>query len=377
MIILQNNEEKNIFLGNRRGRHARMLKTTVILILIFTAIYSLSGCAERKDTESAETQTKVFTPAQRKVIIDTDTGADDSSALILAAKSPGIEILGVTVMAGNVDIEQSTKNALAALEIAGCDAPVYQGSDERCSGKKIEVFSVFGKDGMGEADLIHPSGKAQDKDAIDFILETVKENPGEVEIIALGPATNIAKAIERDRETMMQVKMIWSLGTTGYGHGNASPVAEFNAYSDIDAYKVMTDSGIPLTVVGLDMCGGDAMWTGEQFEELSKANDIGRFVAKSFSKIREFYAANGSENAVMNCDSLAMMCVVYTDFVSERISCHAECITEEGQTYGQVIFYQKGFTYDVVSNDYDYNAELVRDVNGADYFRLYLDAISS
>ena len=125
------------------------------------------------------------------------------------------------------------------------------------------------------------------------------------------------------------------------------------------------------------MCGGDAMWTDEQFEELSKANDIGRFVAKSFSKIREFYAANGSENAVMNCDSLAMMCAVYTDFVSEKISCHAECITEEGQTYGQVIFYQKGFTYDVVSNDYDYNAELVRGVNGADYFRLYLDAISS
>jgi purine nucleosidase len=317
------------------------------------------------------------TAAPHKVIIDSDTGADDASALILAAKSKNIEILGATVLVGNVDLEQSTQNALTALEIAGCGAPVYKGSAERYAGKKIEAFSVFGSDGMGDADLIHPTGKAQDKDAIDFILETVDKYPGEVEIVALGPATNVARAIERDPETMKKVKTIWSMGTAGLGPGNASPVAEFNVYGDAEAYKVMLDSGIPVTIVGLDMCGGAAMWTDADFEELEKTNGIGRFVSASFSKIREFYASNGSAGAVMNCDAVAMMCVTDPDFIRETIPCHGSCITDRGETYGQVIFYRKGFTYDVVKNDFDYNVTLVGDVKKEEYFRRFLKAIRS
>ena len=83
---------------------------------------------------------------KRKIIIDSDTGADDASAIILAAKNQEIELLGVTVLVGNVDLEQSAKNALAALEIAGSNAPVYKGSAENLSGETINVFSVFGKD---------------------------------------------------------------------------------------------------------------------------------------------------------------------------------------------------------------------------------------
>ena len=104
-------------------------------------------------------------PARKKIIIDTDTAGDDASALILAAKSPEVEILGVTVLAGNVELEQATKNALAALEIAGCNAPVYKGSDTRYNGEAIEAHSVYGKDGMGDKDLIHPVGQAQEGDA--------------------------------------------------------------------------------------------------------------------------------------------------------------------------------------------------------------------
>lgn len=166
------------------------IKNTVLLILclIMTAAFLACSKTENQDdtTDSKDTALSEYTPApDRKVIIDTDTGADDASALILAAKSENIDILGVTVLAGNVDLEQGTKNALAALEIAGCDAPVYKGAAENFSGKKIDAFSVFGTDGMGDADLIHPNGKAEDKDAIDFILETVKANPNEVEIVAL------------------------------------------------------------------------------------------------------------------------------------------------------------------------------------------------
>ena len=281
----------------------------------------------------------------------------------------------MTVLLGNVDLEQSTKNAMMALETAGCEVPVYKGSADTINGETKEAFSVFGNDGMGDADLIHPKGQAEDGDAVDFIIDTVKENPGEVELVAIGPATNIAKAIQRDPEAMKQAKMIWSMGTAGLGPGNASPVAEFNVYADAEAYKIMLDSEIPVTVIGLDMCSGDAMWTDRQFEELEALNGVGGFVSKSFGKIREFYKSNGSES-VSNCEALAMTCVLYPGFVKDTISCHGSCITREGETYAQVIFYKEGFTYDNVDNDFVYNVTLVTDVARGEYFEKYKAAIS-
>ena len=359
------------------------LLSPLLLALALTIAFCVPALCETADSAQeptdtvsgmAESASETEVPV-RKVIIDTDTGADDASALILAAKSPEIEILGVTVLVGNVDLEQGTMNALAALEMAGCDAPVYMGASERYGGEAIEAFSVFGADGMGEMDLIHPQGVAEEMDAIDFILETVKNNPGEVEIIALGPATNIAKAIDKDPETMKQVKMIWSMGSAGLGPGNASPVAEFNVYADAPAYKVMLDFGIPVTIIGLDMCDKEAQWTDEQFEQLSASGDTGRFVTDSFSKIREFYAQNGSEGSVMNCDSVAMTCAIFPDFVNETISCHGSCQTDPGEPYAQVIFYKEGFSYDVVNNEFDYNVTLVSDVDKEDYFKLYLERV--
>lgn len=313
---------------------------------------------------------------KRKVIIDTDTGADDASAIILAAKNPNVDILGITVLLGNVDLHQATLNALMSLEVAEKTAPVYKGSADTLNGVQKIPFSVFGKDGMGEADLIHPEGESEDIDAIDFMIETVEKYPGEVEIIALGPATNIAKAIEKAPDTMKKVKMIWAMGTAGRGPGNASPVAEFNVYADAPAYKAMLDSGLPITVVGLDVCGGPALWTDENFEKLEKLNDIGKFVTKSFTKIREFYNSNGADGTVMNCDALAMMCALYPDFVKETIQCHASCLIDEGETYGQVLYYQEGFTYDATDNsDFEYNVTLVTDVDGEHYFDQYASSI--
>ena len=313
--------------------------------------------------------------AKRKLIIDTDTGADDASALILAAKDDSVDILGVTTLVGNVNLEQSTQNALMALEVAGSGAPVYKGAEKTYGGRGIEAFSVFGMDGMGDADLIHPTGKAQEEDAISFIINTVRENPGEVELVVLGPATNIALAMKEAPEVMKQVKMIWSMGSAGLGPGNASPVAEFNVYGDAEAYRVMLDFGVPVTIVGLDVCGGDAMWTSEQFDMLEGTNEAGRFVSKSFEKIRAFYASNGSADATMNCDSVAMMCVLDPGFVKSSIRAHGSCITEEGETYAQVIFYQEGFNYDVVENDFLYNVTLVSDVKEGLYFSNYRKAI--
>lgn len=315
----------------------------------------------------------------KKLIIDTDTGADDASALIFAAKCKSIDILGVTTLVGNTNLEQSTRNALMALELAGSDAPVYKGAGKTCNGKERKMRGVFGNDGMGDCDLIHPTRTAEEKDAVSFILETVAANPGEVEIVSLGPTTNIANAIAKDPATMKKVKRIWSMGTTGLGPGNASPIAEFNVFHDAQAYRIMLDSGIPVTVVGLDMCNGDAMWNNHQFSILEKSGEIGSFITKSYCKIREYYAKNGSPDKVNNCDAAAMMCCLDPDFVTSTVLTHASCITDVGETYGQVIFYKKSFTYDSfdvgMRERFNYDDTLVTEVDKLNYFNLFYDAI--
>ena len=280
-----------------------------------------------------------------KIIVDSDTAGDDAAALILAARSSSVEILGVTVAAGNVSLEQAAKNSMAALELAGCSAPVYLGASTPLSGEEKECFSVYGKDGMGEADIIHPRGTPQKQYAVDFILDTIRANPYEIEIMALGPVTNLALAIQKDRETMLKVKRIWSMGTAGFGPGNATPVAEFNVYKDAPAYKLMLELGVPVTVIGLDM-DDEPTWTDEKkLAEMKEGSEAQRFIATATRKLLEFKKGNGI-SAVDLPDAVAMGCLVWPDFVEETTLCYGSCITEPGETYGMVIFYRDGFTYD-------------------------------
>ncbi len=280
-----------------------------------------------------------------KIIVDSDTAGDDAAALILAAKSETVEILGVTVAAGNVSLEQAAKNSMAALELAGCSAPVYLGASAPLSGEEKECFSVYGKDGMGEADIVHPKGKPREKNAVDFILDTVRANPGEVELVALGPVTNLALAIRKDRETMLKVKRIWSMGTAGFGPGNATPVAEFNVYKDAPAYKLMLELGVPVTVLGLDMDDEPTWHSEEKLAEMMEGSEAQRFIATATRKLLEFKKGNGIA-AVDLPDAVAMACICWPDFVEETTQCYGSCITEPGETYGMVIFYREGFTYD-------------------------------
>ena len=282
---------------------------------------------------------------KNKVIIDSDTAGDDAAALILAAKSETVEILGVTVVAGNVSLEQGAQNALAALELVNCPVPVYLGASAPLSGEEKECFSVYGADGMGDAGLIHPKGRAEEKNAVDFILETVAGNPGEIELVVLGPVTNVALAIRKDRETMRKVKRIWSMGTAGFGPGNATPVAEFNVYKDAPAYKMMLELGVPVTVIGLDMAD-EPTWIGEEkLRRMGEGSGPQRFLAAAMGKLLAFKKGNGVA-AVDLPDAVAMACLAWPDFVEETTLCSGSCLTEPTEAYGMVIFYKDGFIYD-------------------------------
>ena len=195
----------------------------------------------------------------RKIIIDTDCGSDDAVALMMALKSESVQIEAITTVCGNVPLELATKNALMTIEITNAQMPpLFVGASKPLMRDLVTAVNVHGEDGMGDIDLIHPSLIPEKEHAVDAIVRIVESCPNEIEIVTIGPATNIALAIMKAPLIMQKVKHIYSMGTAGFGRGNTTPVAEFNVYVDAEAYDIMLRSNIPLTIIGFDVCLGDA-----------------------------------------------------------------------------------------------------------------------
>lgn len=191
---------------------------------------------------------------KRKVIIDCDPGIDDALAIILALKSKEIEVIGITTVSGNVESLQGAKNALKVLKLLGrLDIPVYLGESKPIKRELVTAQDTHGEDGLGETFLEEVSSEYIRENGVDFILNTLK-NQENVSIIALGPLTNLCRAIEKDSETFHRVKEIVSMGGAYKSHGNCSPVAEFNYWVDPHgAREFLKKFNGEFTIVGLDV----------------------------------------------------------------------------------------------------------------------------
>ena len=191
---------------------------------------------------------------KRKVIVDCDPGIDDALAIILALKSKEIEVIGITTVSGNVKSLQGAKNALKVLKLLGrLDIPVYLGESKPIKRELVTAQDTHGEDGLGETFLEEVSSEYIRENGVDFILNTLK-NQENVSIIALGPLTNLCRAIEKDSETFHRVKEIVSMGGAYKSHGNCSPVAEFNYWVDPHgAREFLKKFNGEFTMVGLDV----------------------------------------------------------------------------------------------------------------------------
>ena len=191
---------------------------------------------------------------KRKVIVDCDPGIDDALAIILALKSKEIEVIGITTVSGNVKSLQGAKNALKVLKLLGrLDIPVYLGESKPIKRELVTAQDTHGEDGLGETFLEEVSSEYIRENGVDFILNTLK-NHENVSIIALGPLTNLCRAIEKDSETFHRVKEIVSMGGAYKSHGNCSPVAEFNYWVDPHgAREFLKKFNGEFTMVGLDV----------------------------------------------------------------------------------------------------------------------------
>ena len=204
--------------------------------------------------------------AAHKIIFDTDfviPPQDDAFALMLALKSPEIQILGITTVAGNDSMERATSDALRVLEIANrTDIPVYRGANMPLLHEKTDfAASVHGRWWSDEDPPAPPGGfakkKAEQGSAMDFIIRTVNANPGEVTIVAIGPLTNVAMALRQEPGLAKRIKRLVVMGgafaSLPDGAGNVTPNAEFNIWVDPEAARIALRAGIPTQLTPLNV----------------------------------------------------------------------------------------------------------------------------
>ncbi|KAI3962193.1 hypothetical protein MKX01_030743 [Papaver californicum] len=228
------------------------------------------------------------TTKKKKIIIDTDPGIDDAMAIFVALNSPEVEVIALTTIFGNVYTTLATRNALHLLEIAGrTDIPVVEGSHVTYTkGTKLRVADfVHGTDGLGNQNFPPPLGKAIEQSAANYLVEQANLYPGEVTVVALGPLTNIALAIELDPEFAKKIEQIVLLGGAFAVNGNVNPASEANIFGDPDAADIVFTSGADVVAIGLNVTH-QVIMSDDDRDKLVQSN--GKF-AQYISKILDIY----------------------------------------------------------------------------------------
>lgn len=223
---------------------------------------------------------------KRKVIIDCDPGIDDALAIMLACRSPELEILGITIVSGNINGYQCAENALQILKVMNrLDIPVYLGATQPLLRDMVVAEETHGSDGLGGVKFEKIENVRYQEGAVDFILNTLKTEE-HVSVLAIGPLTNIALALQTDKAAVSRMDELVLMGGAFKSHGNCSPVAEFNFWADPDAAEmVLNQLGRPITMVGLDVTR-EVVLTPNYIELLRQFKDP---VADCIVDITRFY----------------------------------------------------------------------------------------
>lgn len=309
---------------------------------------------------------------KRKVIIDCDPGIDDALALILAISSPEIEILGITIVSGNVNVRKGAKNAKKVLKLMGReDIKVYIGEEVPLVRELITAEDTHGMDGLGESeDTLGEKFSEGESEVlfggVDFILNKARSE--EVSIIALGPLTNLATALNKDKESFNKIKEIVSMGGAFKSHGNCSQVAEFNYWVDPHAVKEVFDhSTVPFTMVGLDVTR-EIILTPNYIELIKQ---IGGEIAEFIVAITRFYVDfHWKQERTLGCVINDPLAVAY--FIDKSLcngfTSYLEIVTD-GVAIGQTLvdvgeFYRK-----------EHNGLVLTEVDSKRFMKFFLSRI--
>lgn len=216
----------------------------------------------------------------RPFVIDTDTATDDAVALVMALSASDVHVEAVTVVAGNVGLDQTVQNALYTVELCERPVPVYAGADRPLHATLQTADTVHGKDGLGDIGLPLYGRVPASGHAVDALIAAANKFSGELTLVTLGPLTNIALAIILDPSFAAKVKRCVVIGGAPDGVGNTTAAAEFNIFVDPEAARIVLRSGMPVEMVGWDVTLKSAMLTPEENQAL-RAHDTAkaRFIA--------------------------------------------------------------------------------------------------
>lgn len=305
---------------------------------------------------------------KRKVIIDCDPGIDDSLALLLALNSPELEVLGITVCSGNVPAKLGAKNALKTLQIcSSLHIPVYVGEEYPLKRELVTAQDTHGDDGLGENFYEDVNEAKFYEGGVDFIIDTLNNNDN-VSIIALGPLTNIAKALMKDKKAFNNLDEFVSMGGAFRIHGNCSPVAEFNYWVDPHgADYVYKNLPKKIHMVGLDVTRKIVL-TPNIIEFI---NRLDKDMSKYITEITRFYIDfHWDQEKIIGCVINDPLAVAY--FIDRNICKGFETfveVVEDGIAMGQSIvdsfnFYKK-----------ENNAIVLTDVDKNKFMSMFLKRI--
>ena len=204
------------------------------------------------------------------VWFDCDTGVDDAGALLMANRLEALEIVGISTVAGNVELEKTTRNTLKLCDLMGVNYPVYPGAEKPWRYPHETAYMFHGVDGLGGAQLPDPSRQPEREKAWDALYRVAKAYKGKLEVVAVGPLTNIATALVKYPQLKDLIHRILIMGGAAIG-GNTTPAAEFNIYADPDAAQTVFRSGVPVVMCGLDVTL-QAYLTVDEIEEIGAHN---------------------------------------------------------------------------------------------------------
>ena len=290
-----------------------------------------------------------------KYIIDTDPGTDDAVAFIAALNSPELDVLALTTVGGNASLEDTTRNALDLMTHLGRpDMPVYRGADTPLTGEFPFAYDFHGPGGLS---IPLPDSKStpRPEPAADYLHTAARNHSGELVILALGPLTNIAQALLDRPDLRNRIKELVVMGGAVEVPGNITPYAEFNTYCDPRAANVVFQSGVPVTLIGLDVCR-QVFFTREG-DWPSGSSPSERTAARL---IQGWFDIHPDRDHFDLCDPLAIAAALDPSLIEyRRATVHAD---EDGETKGRTIAdYDSGDINVALHVDADRATQLIRD----------------
>ncbi|WP_158944189.1 nucleoside hydrolase [Granulicella sp. S190] len=333
-----------------------------------------------------EASHRAETTTAAKVIIDTDPGVDDAFALMLAMRSPELNVLAITAVAGNLPLEITLPNALRMVEICDrTDIPVASGAAAPLIRRQVTASYAHGENGLGGVKLPPPKITAVKEHAAELICRIVLEHPGEVTLIGLGPLTNLALALRSEPGLAKAIKSIVLMGGSLSG-GNVTPAAEFNFYVDPEAASIVFNSEVPITMVGLDVTRKVELTEPYILQLEAATNKPSRAAAGIARAIMASYRGHGEKGGPTLHDPLAVSALIRPDiltFESYRVQIETNGLITAGESVGWKrgpIRYAAAFENSPGATPSDEtftaNTQVAVDVRPDAFFRLLVDRIT-